>query len=62
MGEQQYSWGKRRQGQEVDSGQHDVVIPWLTLGGIIPLPGVHLEEGILSLQGQKMQKAPLSGH
>lgn len=43
MGGKQYSWGKKRQSQEVDSGQHDVVIPWITLGGIIPLPGVHLD-------------------
>ena len=40
-------WGERVHTQ---SG---VGIPGVALGKIVPLPGVHLEEGLLPLQGQK---------
>ena len=32
---------------------HSEEIPWVTLGRIVPIPGVHLEEHILPFQGQK---------
>ena len=42
------------------NGQHDGGIPWVTMGEKVPLPGVHLEDCILPLQGQKTWLAPLS--
>lgn len=37
-------------------------IPWVALGETAPLPRVHLEDGILPLQGQKAHQESLSAH
>lgn len=37
-----------KEGGRVDSGQYSVGIPRVALGEKVPLPGVHLEEGIFA--------------
>lgn len=37
-------------------------ISWVSLREITPLPGMHLEQGILPFQGQKALWEPLSSH
>ena len=52
----------RKSGRGWRTEQSDVGISWATLGEKVPLPGIHLEEGILPLQGQGTWRALLSGH
>ena len=47
-------------GEKALSRYCGVRIPWVTLGEITPLLGIHLEEHILPLQGKKASWEPLS--
>ena len=49
-----------RTGRGVHARCYSVEILWVTLGENISLPGVHLEEDILPLQGQKCHQEKLN--
>lgn len=49
-------------GPGADSRQHGVGILWVELGKNVRIAGVHLEEGILPLQGQRTHQEPLNCH
>lgn len=59
-GGQHFCW--RGGGRRPGSRKYCVGIPWVTLEENIPLAGVHLEEGILPLQGKNTLQAPLSSY
>lgn len=57
----------KERGTEGENGKEQSIgftqeqgISWITQGENIPLPGVHLEEGILTLQGQKAHQTQWS--